>query len=59
MVDLLSPFCMDSPVDMTDDAHEQPQMLHENESTEAGRCFLLSFFARITAALLTSKFFVP
>ena len=41
------------------DAHERPQMLHENESTEAERCFLLSFFARIAAALLTSKSFVP
>ena len=40
------------------DAQERPQMLHENESTEAGRCFLLSFFARIAAALLTSKSFV-
>ena len=27
-------------------------MLHEDESTEAGRCFLLSFFARIAAALI-------
>ena len=38
---------------------ERPQMLHENESTEADRCFLLSFFARIAAILLTSKSFVP
>ena len=34
-------------------------MLYENEVTEARRCFLLSFFARITAARLTSRCFVP
>ena len=34
-------------------------MLHRNKSTEEERCFLLSFFAWIAAALLTSKAFVP
>ena len=34
-------------------------MLHENKSTEAERFFLLSLFARIASALLTSKFFLP
>ena len=34
-------------------------MFHGNESTEAERCFLLSFFAWVAAALLTSKSSVP